>query len=194
MPAIQYHYVITPDGKVCWMNEHDDMVWHAQSANEYALGVCLIGDFTDAPPSAVQIAALQELLHHINGVEGAKLQVIGHRDVFDGNTECPGNTWEQWRSQAVAEPKLIETIADPLEQYRKILWWQEEQRRAREKAAELHRQSIQAHVETSDLIERNREIAEELLNYADKIAEALTDKEGAGYHLLDLLAEAKRNG
>jgi N-acetyl-anhydromuramyl-L-alanine amidase AmpD len=180
MPAIQYHYVITPSGKVCWMNEHEDLVWHGNSSNDYALGVCLIGDFTKEPPSRVQLAALQSLLAHIEQVEGRTLQVIGHQDVWDANTECPGRTWPAWKEQAVAMNRQGEILDDPVEQAKKNLWWIEEARRYQEDAAKIRADAEEAYAAAMD-------DANYMEGKAERIMREMVDHDGPAYHLVNLL-------
>lgn len=57
MPSIQYHYVVTCDGQVCWMNDDGLVVWHGHGSNEWGIGVCLVGDFTHEHPPEVQLRA-----------------------------------------------------------------------------------------------------------------------------------------
>jgi len=61
--------------------------------NEYGIGICLIGDFTQTQPSAKQLAALDSLVAYLCKTYRISPQnVIGHRDAPNASTECPGDS------------------------------------------------------------------------------------------------------
>jgi hypothetical protein len=96
--GIGYHFVIgngggMPDGEIeptfRWRQQIQGA--HAGSAeyNEQGIGIALIGNFDEGPPSASQVAAVKQLVgalkfrYHI-----LSSKVIGHSDIKA--TECPG--------------------------------------------------------------------------------------------------------
>jgi len=122
MPSIQYHYVVTHDGQVCWMNDDDLLVWHGHGSNEWGIGVCLVGDFTHEHPPEVQLAAARELIAHLETKHGRRLEVIGHKEAPRAATACPGDTWDDWKEELVvnavqdgAYPRIL--VATQSEQY-----------------------------------------------------------------------------
>lgn len=60
--------------------------------NEYGIGICLVGDFTSAMPTAAQQASLRELLAYLmTAYNIPAARVIGHREAPNAKTDCPGN-------------------------------------------------------------------------------------------------------
>lgn len=97
-PGICYTYVIGDDGTVWYVSSIENAVFSQGSAehpgdeNRWGLGVCLLGSFIDGrEPSVAQIAALEQLIAHVEDQVGHALRVWGHKDVID--TQCPGDSW-----------------------------------------------------------------------------------------------------
>jgi N-acetyl-anhydromuramyl-L-alanine amidase AmpD len=64
--------------------------------NEHGIGICLIGNFEDTPPTPKQLAALTELLKTLSMRYAiTRSHVLRHQDVRA--TLCPGRffPWEQ---------------------------------------------------------------------------------------------------
>lgn len=99
MPSIQYHYVVTCDGQACWMVDDELLVWHGNGSNDYAIGVCLVGDFTHEHPPEAQLQAARELIAHLSAKHGRDLDVIGHKEAPRAATACPGDTWDEWKGE-----------------------------------------------------------------------------------------------
>lgn len=97
MPSIQYHYVITAEGAIYQTQPDDLFVWHGNDWNT-GLGVCLLGDFTTAHPPEAQLAAARWLLAEKRRQYG-ELRLVGHKEAPRASTECPGDTWEQWKGE-----------------------------------------------------------------------------------------------
>jgi N-acetylmuramoyl-L-alanine amidase len=100
---VGYHYVITREGEVqkgrpTWMAGA-----HALGVNGTSLGICMAGganekgksqnNFTDD-----QFAALGELLINLQA-EHPNVEVIGHRDVPNNATDCPGFDVRRWAKE-----------------------------------------------------------------------------------------------
>lgn len=93
-PGIGYHFVVGKKGELWRTNALTTVSYHARGHNRESVGVCLVGDFTEAPPSAVQLAALEGLLRWLV----AKLlgrRIVFHRDVV-ATTSCPGAQMPAW--------------------------------------------------------------------------------------------------
>ena len=59
--------------------------------NNISIGICLVGDFTSAPPTARQISSLKALLMHLLQLtELQPSQIIGHKNLPGQATACPG--------------------------------------------------------------------------------------------------------
>jgi N-acetylmuramoyl-L-alanine amidase len=82
--CIGYHDVIRRDGTI----EHGRPVHsfgaHAIGRNDYAIGVCLCGDFRNYPPNEEQIESAVSLYHGYCRHYGKTLSIEFHHE------ECPG--------------------------------------------------------------------------------------------------------
>lgn len=92
--GIGYHFVIRKNGNIERGRPQDSIGAHAGAeVNARSIGICLSGDFTLAPPTEGQIAAVVELIHWLNkyyaGANNDGLEIKFHRDV--NATQCPGN-------------------------------------------------------------------------------------------------------
>jgi hypothetical protein len=96
--GIGYHFLIgnghpMPDGLVEPTFRWHDQLHGAHAAsrehNERGIGICLVGDFTQKPPTQRQVEATRRLVHSLverYGIEAKN--VLRHSDVTE--TECPG--------------------------------------------------------------------------------------------------------
>jgi len=65
--------------------------------NNYGIGICLVGDFSDTMPSAAQLASLHRLVVYL--MDTYKIppeNVIGHRDAPKARTACPGGKFHAY--------------------------------------------------------------------------------------------------
>lgn len=131
---VGYNYLIAPDGTLFagrdGQGKEDDNIKgaHFCGKNSYTMGVCLVGNYSQIPPTDTMMGSLVSLLawkiqkealqpledgFHPRGSDtGFDLPIIaGHRDghkagVYNGcQTECPGNHTYEWL------PKLRENVA-----------------------------------------------------------------------------------
>ncbi|MFO7627857.1 MAG: peptidoglycan recognition family protein [Candidatus Fermentibacteraceae bacterium] len=64
---------------------------HAKGANEFSLGICLVGDFMTGRPTPAQMHTLGGVLRELMASYGLnKSSVLLHRQVKGSSTECPG--------------------------------------------------------------------------------------------------------
>ena len=84
---IGYHYFIEADGEVRIGRPDWAIGAHALSANKDGLGICLAGNFEEAPPLPIQIISLVSLIKEIRMAYG-DIPVVRHSDVDP--TACPG--------------------------------------------------------------------------------------------------------
>lgn len=69
-------------------------------ANEYGVGVCLVGDFTKTRPTARQLQSLTKLTKYLKQRYGiSKHKIYGHRETpgYSGGTICPGPNFPMYR-------------------------------------------------------------------------------------------------
>jgi hypothetical protein len=124
--GIGYHFVIgngrgMGDGEIeptfRWKTQIQGA--HAGSANrEYndvGIGICLVGNFENSPPSTKQLAAIKRLVKTLKSdYKIATANVVKHSDVRDGGTECPGKYFPM-DEVAAGERNLVDaTDGQPL--------------------------------------------------------------------------------
>ncbi len=96
--GIGYHFVIgngmgMADGQISPTFRWKQQIHGAHSGslphNDRGIGICLIGNFEESPPSPAQLAAVTELIRHIAKRYGIPpTRIIGHNHVRA--TVCPG--------------------------------------------------------------------------------------------------------
>lgn len=88
-PGIGYHYVILPDGTIQWTNDLTTISYHVGIQNTFAVGVCLVGDFSKGQPTEQQKISLKSLCRMLFGLLNLNINnVKGHRELTPG-TLCP---------------------------------------------------------------------------------------------------------
>jgi len=117
-----YHFVITngqggADGQVQVGGRWTKQKWgaHCKTAgndyNNYGIGVCVVGNFSDRLPSRAQLASLGRLVGFLmDRYRIAASEVIGHRDAPGTATECPGDALHRYLHQ-VLRPHLERQLA-----------------------------------------------------------------------------------
>ncbi len=113
-PGIGYHYVIAPDGVIYWTQRHETRSYHVGAANNYCLGISLIGRFLmkdyqgnvqppeDQLPTPAQMDATARLVAWLMTELNVTdiVNVVGHKEVSP--TMCPGDQWMRgvhWKNE-----------------------------------------------------------------------------------------------
>lgn len=103
-----YHFVIDngdggPDGRVEVGSRWRSQKWGAHcktpdnAYNDYGIGICLVGDFTDRMPSRAQLASLHRLVRYLaTKYDIPPGNVVGHRDAPGTSTACPGRAFHPY--------------------------------------------------------------------------------------------------
>jgi len=104
-----YHFVITngrggPDGKVQVGSRWKKQKWGAHCGgtpnndyNNYGIGICLVGTYSNRLPSRAQRDSLRRLVLALaDQYRIAPSDVIGHRDAPNASTKCPGDALHRW--------------------------------------------------------------------------------------------------
>jgi hypothetical protein len=92
---IAYHYIIDPKGRVWEGRNVKFQGAHAGSdaLNKNNIGIVLMGDFEDHPPTPASVASLKLLIAHLRKTYGiAQSGIFGHQDLH--STKCPGRYLE----------------------------------------------------------------------------------------------------
>ena len=88
-----------------WIKQANGAHANAAGMNENGIGICLIGNFSEARVPELQLESLEFLIHVLRNHYGISLdRVIRHRDVPGKNTECPGNyfPWDEFKRRLKA--------------------------------------------------------------------------------------------
>jgi len=90
--GIGYHFIVMPDGTIYQTQPLTTVSHHTNKFNADAVGLALSGNFTDAPPPAVQLDAAAHLCAWLLGELGlGKSAVIGRNEL-----EPVGSPGKQW--------------------------------------------------------------------------------------------------
>jgi hypothetical protein len=103
---------------------------HAGRYNKESVGICLIGNFTTAPPPQPQLDATARLLAQLVNLLGLTPDdIFGYSDLV--RTGSPGATWPTWKESLLAEVRALLAAASapvptpapekPIEHY--MLFW-----------------------------------------------------------------------
>lgn len=96
---VSAHYVIGQDGTIVQMVAHNDVAWHAGSANGTSIGIEHVANTRGLNPTAVQMcasAALVTWLCDTYGIPTDRQHILGHAEA-DGrttHTACPNAVWD----------------------------------------------------------------------------------------------------
>ncbi|MCM8766985.1 MAG: peptidoglycan recognition protein family protein [Candidatus Omnitrophica bacterium] len=93
-PEFFYHYVILSNGEIIKKHPDDIVVYHANNneINNTSIAICLFGSFNKREPTKLQLDVLIGLIKNLMSKYNIPPKnVLGHRDVGDSYTDCPGN-------------------------------------------------------------------------------------------------------
>jgi len=96
---VSAHYVIGQDGTIVQMVAHNDVAWHAGSANGTSIGIEHVANTRGLNPTAAQMcasAALVTWLCDTYGIPADRQHILGHAEA-DGrttHTACPNAVWD----------------------------------------------------------------------------------------------------
>lgn len=96
---VSSHYVIGQDGEIVQMVAHNDVAWHAGSANGTSIGIEHVANTKGLMPTAAQMcasAALVTWLCDQYGIPADRAHILGHAEA-DGKTThkaCPNSVWD----------------------------------------------------------------------------------------------------
>ena len=95
---VSAHYVIGQDGEVVQMVKHNDVAWHARSANGTGIGIEHVANTKGLKPTQAQLcasAALVAWLCDTYGIPMDRTHILGHSEADKGTTHtgCPNAVW-----------------------------------------------------------------------------------------------------
>lgn len=85
--GVVYHYVIDASGRCFQCNGLERITWHARGGNSYGVGVCLLGNFENSPPTEKQYETARQLFQRLRR-DYPKLDARRHGEF--SQTACPG--------------------------------------------------------------------------------------------------------
>lgn len=96
LPGIAYHFCVTDSGEVYQTQYLETVAAHAGKNSADSVGVCLIGNFTDSPPTTLQLNATAALIAQLAKQLGLGIDnIFGYSEIVV--TQSPGATWPQWK-------------------------------------------------------------------------------------------------
>lgn len=96
---VSAHYVIGQDGEVVQMVAHNDVAWHARTANSHSIGIEHVANTRGLRPTPAQYcasAALVTWLCDQFGIPADRTHILGHAeaDPRTSHTGCPNAVWD----------------------------------------------------------------------------------------------------
>ena len=96
---VSAHYVIGQDGTIVQMVAHNDVAWHAGSANGTSIGIEHVANTRGLNPTPAQMcasAALVTWLCDTYGIPADRQHILGHSeaDSRTTHTSCPNAVWD----------------------------------------------------------------------------------------------------
>lgn len=96
---VSAHYVIGQDGEVVQMVRHNDVAWHASSANGDSIGIEHVANTRGLMPTEAQLCASALLVNWLcqtYGIPCDRLHVLGHAEADPNTTHtgCPNAVWD----------------------------------------------------------------------------------------------------
>ncbi|WP_433957003.1 peptidoglycan recognition protein family protein [Cytobacillus horneckiae] len=115
-PSIGYSYVIEPDGTIKFCNDIELRTYHVGDHNNYAIGICLTGDFRSEKPTKEQEESLRNLVSALQKEYPHIKHVKGHNE-FSGYSwkECPVFDYKAVlaNKSVVAKPAPSKPVSKP---------------------------------------------------------------------------------
>ena len=109
LPGISYHYCLSADGDIFQTQSLETISRHAGQYSNDSIGICLIGNFTNAAPPEAQLKEVSALIANLADqleIIPDENTIVGYRDLI--NTQSPGATWPTWK------PTLVQNVREAL--------------------------------------------------------------------------------
>ncbi len=110
-PGIGYHYVVDRDGNIDWCHDLEVVSYHVGNSNGIAVGICMIGDFTQQKPTDAQYKATLELTKWLMSELKLGINAVwGHNQFPQNFTTCPVISMDKFRSDLTRVEEDDETL------------------------------------------------------------------------------------
>ncbi len=114
LPGITYHYCVTDRGTIYLTQPLDLAPGQTPRASRTSIDVCLIGNFTDQPPSSVQLNAAALLIADLVQRYDIPLDQIYGRRELEATNESPGRSWPTWKPDLLAKVEAFLQLDVPV--------------------------------------------------------------------------------
>lgn len=124
---VSAHYIVGQDGEVVQMVLHNDVAWHAGSANGDSIGIEHVANTRGLVPTEAEYcasAALVSWLCDQFGIPKDRNHILGHSeaDTHTSHTACPNAVWD-WdyfmsmvtSGSCMSQPQALATVRAPSE-------------------------------------------------------------------------------
>jgi N-acetyl-anhydromuramyl-L-alanine amidase AmpD len=96
---VSAHYVVGQDGEVVQMVHHNDVAWHANSANKNSIGIEHVANTKGLMPTEAQYCASATLVRWLcdtYSIPVDRTHVLGHSeaDTRTSHSDCPNAVWD----------------------------------------------------------------------------------------------------
>ena len=130
-PGIGYHFFVGADGALYQTNDLETVSYQTGGQNNYSMGVVFAGNFTDVPPTPLQIERGAHLIAWLaQELKVPNSQIMGHKEMPEQQTACPGNQWtggQQWKKLLLQRIQSLQSgeSAAPAKfiHHYLLLWW-----------------------------------------------------------------------
>ncbi|MDO8452277.1 MAG: peptidoglycan recognition family protein [bacterium] len=111
MLFIAYHYLVYPDGRVENPLEDREIGWHAGDwgYNKRSIGLAFVDDLTSNEPTAAALNSARNIIAKYTS-KNPEIEVIGHKQIEDGHTECPGVKFDEWKDKLIPQQETKESL------------------------------------------------------------------------------------
>jgi hypothetical protein len=114
---VSAHYVIGQDGEIVQMVKHNDIAWHAGSANSSSIGIEHIANPRGLDPTEVQYEASAGLVAWLCDTYGIPIErshILGHAEADPKTTHaCPGKIWDWDHYMELVSARASQTAETP---------------------------------------------------------------------------------
>ena len=97
--GVSAHYIVGQDGEVVQMVHHNDVAWHAHTANGDSIGIEHVANTRGLAPTDAQYCASAALVNWLCtqlGIDMNRTNILGHSeaDPHTTHTGCPNAVWD----------------------------------------------------------------------------------------------------
>lgn len=117
--GIGYHFLIDKEGQVFYVGDISTARANVANMNEQVVGIGLIGNFTKGQvPTSNQLDSARKLCEffitdfpNLPNVKSWEV-VLGHKELPNQKTICPGDTWKAWKQNITVASKQFNILPD----------------------------------------------------------------------------------